>query len=176
MLTNGIRRFPSYIQEVAVIMGERAIYISAVTTFVWAALAYLQLYFNNMRYHIPSSSVIIAITSGLIAGALYGAVTTRKQLQFLTKKGETRVTLITWLYTIGALFITIAVVFFFVTNVPPETVIIAIDFMAPLVSASQAARTILFVNWERKCKRVILLPTVFSNKMYVFPKIDENAT
>jgi hypothetical protein len=154
-------------------MGERAIYISAVMTFVWAALAYLQLHVYNRLYHIPSSSVIIAITSGLIAGALCGVAVTRRQLRFLTKKSETRVTLITWLYTIGALFITIGVVLFFVTSVPPETVIIATYFMAPMVSASEAARTILFVNWERKHKRIILLPSVVSNKMYVFPKIEE---
>jgi ammonia channel protein AmtB len=154
-------------------MGERAIYISAFYTFVWAAIAFLQLYANNLRYHIPSSSVIIAITSGLIAGALCGVAVTRRQLQFLTKKGETRVTLITWLYIIGALFITIGVVFFFVTSVPTETVIIATYFMATMVSASEAARTILFVNWERKHKRIILLPGVVSNKMYVFPKIEE---
>jgi hypothetical protein len=116
---------------------------------------------------------MVAITSGLIAGAVYGATVTLKQLQFLTKKGETKVTLTTWLYIIGATFILFGVWLLLVFSEPFETLTIALDFMFPIVSAALAVRTILFVNWERKHKRTILFANLVSSKLYVFPRMDE---
>jgi hypothetical protein len=141
--------------------------------FVWAALSFFQLLLNNIRYHVPPSSATVAITSGLIAGAVYGATVTLKQLQFLTKKGETRVTLTTWLYIMGATFILLGVWLLLVFSEPFETLTIALDFMFPIVSAALAVRTILFVNWERKHKRTILFANLVSSKLYVFPRMDE---
>lgn len=86
-------------------MGYRAAYFYGVMLFLWAALSFFQLLLNNVRYHVPLSSAMVGIISGLIAGVVWGAAVTLKQLQFLTKKGETRVTLTTWLFIIGATFI-----------------------------------------------------------------------
>ena len=154
-------------------MGYRAAYFYGVMLFVWAALSFFQLLLNNIRYHVPLSSAMVAITSGLIVGAVYGATVTLKQLQFLTKKGETRVTLTTWLYIIGATFILLGVWLFLVFSEPFETLTIALYFMFPIVSAALAVRTILFVNWERKHKRTILFANLVSSKLYVFPRMDE---
>ena len=154
-------------------MGYRAAYFYGVMLFVWVALSFFQLLLNNIRYYVPLSSAMVAITSGLIAGAVYGATVTLKQLQFLTKKGETRVTLTTWLYIMGATFILFGVWLLLVFSEPFETLTIALDFMFPIVSAALAVRTILFVNWERKHKRTILFANLVSSKLYVFPRMDE---
>jgi hypothetical protein len=116
---------------------------------------------------------MVGIISGLIAGVVWGAAVTLKQLQFLTKKGETRVTLTTWLFIIGATFILFGVWLFLVVSEPFETLAIALDFMFPIVSAALAVRTILFVNWERKHKRIVLFANLVSSKLYVFPRMDE---
>ena len=154
-------------------MGYRAAYFYGVMLFLWAALSFFQSLLNNVRYHVPLSSAMVTVTSGLIVGSVYGAAVTLKQLQFLTKKGETRVTLTTWLFIIGATFILLGVWLFLVVNEPFETLTIALDFMFPMVPAALAVRTVLFFDWERKHKRTILFANLVSSKLYVFPRMDE---
>jgi hypothetical protein len=157
-------------------MGYRAVYFYGVNSFLWAALGFFQLLLNDVRYQVPLFSAIVAITSGLIIGTFFGATVALKQLQFLTKKGETRVSLTTWLLVIGATFILLGVWqiwLFLVVSEPIEILTIALDFLSPAVPASLAARTILFVNWERKHKRTILYANLVSSRLYVFPRMDE---
>jgi hypothetical protein len=154
-------------------MGYRAAYYYGVMLFLWAALSFFQLLLNNVRYHVPLSSAMTAITSGLIAGAVWGAAVTLKQLQFLTKKGETRVSITIWLFIIGSAFIVLGIWLFLVVSEPLETLTIALYFMSPMVPAALAVRTILFVNWEKKHKRIILFANLVSSRLYVFPRMDE---
>jgi hypothetical protein len=117
---------------------------------------------------------LVAIAAGLIVGVVSGAAVSLRRLRFLAAKGETRVSLVTWLFILGAaIIITGATLLLAAESV--ETLLIASNFAYPLGPAALATSALLFFSWEQKHKRVILFASTLSSKMYVFPRIDSNA-
>ncbi len=156
------------------VMDTRASYYFGAMSVAWAALGLFQLISYSTRYSVPLSSALVALFSGLIVGAVSSAAVSLRQLRGLAAKGETKIRLVTWLFMIGAVFIALGVSLF-VIGESMETLRLAWDF-AYIVSISfPAVRALLFFNWEQKHKCVILFASVFSSKMYVFPRIDGSA-
>lgn len=154
-------------------MGTRASYYFGVMSVAWAALSFFQLIPYNIRYSVPLSSALVVIVSGLIVGVVSGAAVSLRRLRVLAAKGETRVSLVTWLFILGAAFIFIGASLL-MAGESVEKLLIVSNFMYPIGIAALAASALLFFNWEQKHKRVILFASLVSSKLYIFPKIDSN--
>jgi predicted transporter len=152
-------------------MGYRAAPWMGLYAVLWTLLAVSNLWLNDFRYHIPLTSIITGIIFGSIFGLAIGAIVTLKQLQTLMRKGETHVSLTTWLFVTGVFFVFLALITYAVANESITALATASNFLFPTVPAVAAARTVFFVSWEGKNKKTIFSRSV--STLYTMPKTEK---
>jgi hypothetical protein len=155
-------------------MGYRAVYFLGLDTFLTAMLSVLWTIPVRRIYVIPLFSQIAAITAGILTGAIIGAALALNELRSLTEKGEYRIALSTILFVIATGLIMLGICSYFLTVSPLETDAI-MRLLWPIIPATAAARTILYVRWEKKYRRSILYASLISSRLYVFPKTEQPA-
>jgi hypothetical protein len=156
-------------------MDSRAANYFGAASVLWAALNLLPLIPNNIRNSVALSSALVAIVSGLIVGAVSGATMTRRQLQVLAAKSETRTRLVTQLFIIGAMLIALGALLL-VVGESLEILLIMLNFASPMAPAFFGVKALMFAKWEKTHKRAILFKSfIISSKLYVSPKMDNIA-
>jgi hypothetical protein len=150
-------------------METRVADTSAVFAFLFSFLSFVSL-LGNLRY-VPLHLVIIAGLLGVVVGAVSGFAVAKRRLNFLGVVVRARLS--TVLFFIGGLLILFSLTYFFVINMQIVTLRMVINFGFPTVSAFSASETIVFLRWERKNRKLLLL---FSNgrsgRLYASPKTD----
>lgn len=151
-------------------MGYRAVHSLVIGTFLLAFLTAL-IILINLRTNTLANQ-IAAMIAGTTAGAILGTVAASRELKSLTKKGTYNLSIYTVLYLIGACFIGIAVIVYYLSTAPNLFQPIFIVTVWPMLPAIQAARTICYAKWEKKYRRAILYSSLLTSKIYVFPDIN----
>lgn len=150
-------------------MGMRVAVNSAIFACLWSLISFLHL-LTNLRY-VPLDLTVIAALLGVVVGAGSGFSLTKRQLNFLSKNGETRVHLSTILLIIGGLLIVLSLSYFFVINASIATLSTANNFGFSTLSACWASEAILFFRWESKHRKLIF-SSGWSGRLYASPKTD----
>jgi hypothetical protein len=150
-------------------METRVTDTTAAFAFIWSLLSFFSL-LGNLRY-IPLHLTILTALLGVVVGAVSGFAVTKRQLNFLTKNGETRVRFSTILFLIGGLLILFSLTYFFVINAQIVTLGTVNNFAFPTLSAYFVSEAIVFLRWERKHRKLIFA-SGWSRRLYASPKTD----
>ncbi len=154
-------------------IGYRVTFLSIPLTLLWVLLAILWMQTLSFTSHVSLDSQVIGVISGIAVGFFVGSVATLKQLNSLTQKGETRVTLSTFLFITGGVIVLLALFFIatMILSLPLAAQVGWFDFAYSAGSAILIVRAFLLVEWERN-HRMHLYQAMWSNKIYAVPKPD----
>jgi len=148
-------------------MGSRVIVYMGFNALAWAFIGYLRLLTSIVGHHLSFLSQLPYVLSGLVIGAVLSAFWSRRQLRFLSEKGESRMSLATLLYIIGFFLIVGGVGFLLFQFLPIEMELSILNFMFPILPSSFAVETILFFNWEHKHHSRIMTSSGWVGGLYV---------
>jgi hypothetical protein len=101
---------------------------------------------------------ILPVCLGVVFGLVFGIAVALKQTGSIEKNGEFKATRKTWAFILLAIIVIIILVpnalnLLYSLGLRIQT----LNFLYPLIPAVFAGRMILYLNWERKYKRRILL-------------------
>ena len=139
-------------------MGVRAIFLDAVVFLLYAFICFI--YLGIYRFNILLSSL------GFVFGLVFGVAAALKQISSLEKIGELRATLKTWAFMLLTIIILVPIALYLLFSLGPEAGIQMLSFIYPSIPALYTARIILFLNWERKHKRLILFEGLVFTRIY----------
>jgi hypothetical protein len=142
---------------------------NALFAFLFSLMSFLSL-LTSLRY-VPLPLTIIAGLLGVVVGVVSGFASAKRRLNFLGVVVRARLSTI--LFFIGGLLILLSLSFIFFSNASIVTLVAATGFLCPMVSAFAASEAVVFLRWERKHRKLIIL---FSNgrsgKLYASSKTD----
>lgn len=139
-------------------MTHRAVFFDGVAFLLWAFLCFV--YLGIYRFNILLSSL------GVVFGLVFGAAVALKHISSIEKNGEFRVTLKAWAFLLLTIIIVVPIVLYLPISLGLEAGIQMVRFLYPSIPALYPAKIILYLNWERKHKKLILYDGLVTTRVY----------
>jgi len=141
----------------------RAVFFDGVTLLLWSFACFI--FLGTIGFN------LVFDVFGFVAGLVLGVAVALRQLSFLKEKGEIRVTLKTLACVLLIVFTAIPFSLYLVFSFGLETGIKMANFIYPFILALYTARIILYLNWERKHRSLILCDGLLLTRVYAASEI-----
>lgn len=146
-------------------MKPRAVFFDGVMILLWAFVCFI--YVGIFGFNILFSGL------GVVFGLVFGIPVALKQISSLEKNGEFKVTLKIGALMLLTIIIAESIAIYLIFSYGPIIGIPMLSFIYPYLPAFYAARIILYLNWERKNRRLILSDWT---RVYVAPRNFEKSS
>jgi hypothetical protein len=143
-------------------MRVRAIFLDGAVLLVWTfqCLIYLGIFGFN----------ILLGSGGVVFGLVFGVALALKQISSIEKNGEFRATIKTWAYALLIIIIFVLSYIYLLFSLESEAVIQIFSFAYLALFVLYATRIILYLNWERKHRRLIFSDGLVFTRVYSVPR------
>jgi len=139
-------------------MRARVVFLDGVMILLWIFLNFFHL--GIWGYN------ILFISLGVVFGSVFGVAVGLIQTGILEKKGKIRVNLLTIAFILGSFFISLGIALYLLFTLGLGAGIQMLSLLYPSVPAIYAGRMILYLNWERKHRRLILYDGLVTTRVY----------
>jgi hypothetical protein len=147
-------------------MRLRAVFFDGLMVLLWAFLAFF--YLDIFGFH------ILLVFLGVVFGLVLGVAVALRQISSIEKIGELKATLKTWAFVLLTIIILVPTTLYLLFRLGLEAGIQILSFLYPSIPVIYAARMILYLNWERKHKRLILFDGLWFTRVYAVPRTRED--
>jgi hypothetical protein len=145
-------------------MGHRAIFFDGAGSLLWAFAFFLYLWLFGVS--------IPFIGLGLLSGAVFGVAVALKHTRSIEKNGEFRTTPMMFAFVVLLIIVVVLVGIYVFPTLGLEALVEMLNFVYSILPAFFASRIVVYLNWERKNARHILVDSMWViTKVYAAPEL-----